>query len=976
MKRDHLSKCLVVPLALAALSLSNANGDDIPAGSLDLGHVSQGWGKAAADRSVDGKPLSIGGRRFERGIGTHAPSSVAVRLGGKAESFRALVGVDDEVPSKSGTVEFRVLADGRDVWSSGPMKSGDPAKPVSVPLTGVSQLVLIVTDGGDGNGNDHADWADAIITGDPKAVAAEPYLIEKRFSRPDRIRYDGHCFQIENKDTFIYCAAFHYFRTPRELWRDRFRKIREAGFNTVETYTPWNWHERRMPSGLTDFSGIDLGELEAWLRMAQEEFGFYTVVRPGPFICAEWAGGGYPRWLAKFGPGEGDLWLRGADDAHIAWSLHWYDAVCRLFAREQITAKPKGAKGIIMVQIENEYNAHGTDGKAKFLTSLYDAVRRAGVEVPVFTCLTGECRGSKDPKLSQVFDCDNYYVGRNDAADCAHRMAGLRRSQPDAPGFVTELQGGWFSTIGGGLSEDHESDAAHFNAIHWMSMLGGATGLTPYVFVGGTHFGNWGSRGQTTTYDYNAAIRESGARQEKYLVARGIARFLRENEAALVRSEGGPCELSGAPGSLFGGVRLSPDGTRFVFLLNKDPKNAFAGKVTLNPGQISKPSGPVYNYDQNHRKVRIDVADAGDVRPVRIEPFEVSCDLAPRAAGVWVIPPGKSAGEGTWYPKPEAPIARPATLPAPVRVANILRRDEDFAAKWRPLPGDTSLPELGVGDQRHALYRAKFDLTASEAAELKDLLINSYSRDIITVRVNGKLPKRTHPSDAYAASAHRNTDTSHKRIGPRDFDNRFDLTGTLAEGGNEIVFLYENIGFEHGYVPMEELCGIRAAGLGRSDKAIEKTLALEVATDLGGISKGWNLPSASTAGWKKLDLETGGDIPRKGNGVQPKGKQDALFSWYRMEFELPAADPKVWIPWMLRINASGNGEMYLNGHDIGRHFEAGPQREYFLPGCWLFTGPGKRNVLTLGLRQTVNGAVVRAAEVAPYPDAAELVPAR
>ena len=185
-----------------------------------------------------------------------------------------------------------------------------------------------------------------------------------------------------------------------------------------------------MPAGLDDFSKVDLSELEAWLKMAQDEFGFYTIVRPGPFICAEWAGGAYPRWLAKFGPGTGGFWLRGADDAHIAWSVHWYEAVCSLFAREQLTRKPVGGKGIIMVQIENEYDHFSSRGKAEVLRALYDAVRRAGIEVPVFSCMTRECRASKDPVLSQVFDCDNYYVGLTDAPGCAQRM--MRPAPPPA----------------------------------------------------------------------------------------------------------------------------------------------------------------------------------------------------------------------------------------------------------------------------------------------------------------------------------------------------------------------------------------------------------------------------------------------------------------------------------------------------------------------------------------------------------------
>jgi hypothetical protein len=956
---------------LAATAADNASARAISLDSLDLTTARTGWGEVRANKAVDGNALSIGGRKFATGIGMHAEGGIHLALDGQASLFRAFVGVDDEVAPKVGSVEFSVTADGREIWKSGIMKTGDAAKEISLPLQGVRSLQLLVGDGGDGINNDHADWAEATVVATPGSVKPFKGETTKRFSQPGRIRYDGHCFQIEGKDTFIYSATFQYFRTPRELWRDRFQKIKEAGFNAVETYTPWNWHERQMPAGPDDFSKLDLSELEAWLKMAQDEFGLYTIVRPGPFICAEWAGGGYPRWLAKFGPGTGGFWLRGSDDTHIAWSVHWYDAVCKLFAREQLTRKPVGGKGIIMVQIENEYDAHGTGGKAKFLRALYDAVQRAGVEVPVFTCLTGECRNSLDPKLSQVFDCDNYYVGLTEAPGCAHRMASLRAKQPNAPGIVTELQGGWFSTIGSALSEDHYSDSRHSNAIHWMSLLGGAGGLVPYVFVGGTHFGNWGSRGQTTTYDYNAGIREWGARGAKYAVAQGVARFIRDNEVQLLRAEGGPCEIKGAPKSLFGGVRVAPDGTRFVFLLNNDPNQPATGKATLVPGQIAKPSAPIYNIDQNGNRVLIQTGDAAAGK-LTLAPFEVAYDLPPLGAGALVIPPGKTPAEGVWYPKPQQAISRPATLPAPVRIVGALRRDEDFAAKWQPLPVGKSLSELGVGDQRYTLYRSHVRLTGAEAASLTKLLVNSFSRDIVTVQINGKLPKRTHPSDAYAASAHRNMDTSWKRIGPDDFDNRFDATGLLKAGTNEITFLYEDIGHEHGYVPMEELCGIRAAGLGDTEKKITKPFSLKVATDLGGIVNGWNLPAFSTVGWQRIKLDTAVAIPRKGNGIQPKAAPDALLSWYRMEFELPAADPKVFMPWALRINASGNGEMYLNGHNIGRHFEAGPQREYYLPECWLNFGPGRKNILTLGLRQTIHGAIIRRAEIAPYPDAAEI----
>jgi len=789
----------------------------------------------------------------------------------------------------------------------------------------------------------------------------------KHFPKPDRIRYDGHCFTIDGKDTFIRSAAFHYFRVPRELWRDRFRKIKDAGFNTVETYVPWNWHERDMPAGPGDFSKVDLSEFEAWLKMAQDEFGFYTIVRPGPFICAEWAGGAYPRWLAKFAPGTGEhFWLRSGDDSHIAWSVHWYDAVCKVFAREQITRKPKDGRGIIMVQIENEYDHHKDPGKTKLLRALYEAVKKAGIEVPVFTCLTRECRASKDPELSQVFDTDNYYVSLNAAPSCAERMASLRARQPDAPGFVTELQGGWFSLVGGKLSEEHYSDARHYNAINLMSLLGGATGLNTYMFVGGTHFGGWQARGQTTSYDYNAPIRESGALSPKYVVADGINQFIRENHEQLLRSEGGPCELHGASSTLFGGIRVGPDGTRFVFLHNTDSGKAVSGKMTVVPGKIATPTGPIYNIDQNGTRVLIKAdATVTAAQSPNIPPFEVDYDLAPLGAKVLVIPPGKTSAEGAWYPKAQKPITASYNVQAAVRLTSALEHTDPLDGKWQKLPVGKSLPELGVSDQRYVLYRARITLPADDATKFTKLLVNSFSRDIVSAQVNGQLPRRLAPSDAYAAATTRDAKKSFTRIGPNDFDNRFDVAGLLHAGSNEILLLYENIGFEHGYIPMEELSGIRQAGLSADEKAISKPLDWEIATDLGGVAAGWPRPEFAPKDWEKVALDTTAPIPRKGNDIQPKAHQNALLTWYRLEFDLPDSPAARSVPWRLLIKASGNGFMWLNGHDIGRHWEAGPQREYYLPECWLsFSG---KNVLVLGLRQTINGAMLEAAEVCPYP---------
>lgn len=786
----------------------------------------------------------------------------------------------------------------------------------------------------------------------------------KVFSHPDRIRYDGRCLTIDGRDTFIYSAAFHYFRCPKELWRERFRSIKEAGFNTVETYTPWNWHERDMPSGLGDTSKFDFTELREWLKMAQDEFGLYTIVRPGPFICAEWAGGGYPRWIGKYVQGAGDKTaLRGSGPEHIAWSVHWYAAVCKEFAREQITRKPKGAKGIILVQLENEYDYHGDPDKPALLRALYDAAKGAGVEVPLFGCVTGQLRGSKDAKLSQVFDCDNYYVGLTEADSCARRMASLREKQPDAPGFVTELQGGWFSTVGGGLSDNHPSDWRHFNAISQMSILGGATGLNPYMFFGGTHFAGWGARGMTTTYDYNAPLHESGLPGRKYFVAKKIGEFIRTYETQLVNSTGGLCELRGAPKNVVGGIRVAKDGTRFVFLLNKDPKQPASGTLTVVPGKSAASSEPVYNINQYGEKVLMNTGEAKAAAAV--EPFDITYSLADLGAQVIVIPPSAKPEQGVrWFDTFETAPA-PAELPPVVRIATALTRAEDFAAaRWQPLPEGKSLPELGVNDARYSLYRARLTLDAASAAKFTRLPVNTFSRDLVFASVNGKAAKRLYPTDKWVLAGCRNNKLSHKRIRPDEFDNLFDVSGLLHEGANEIVLTYENIGHEHGYIPMEELAGVRLAGLSSSDTAVESPLRWEFARDLAGVSSGWILPNASAAGWKSVSLDTTSPIVehRKNEEV---AELPAGVVWYRVEFELPG-DEKAFLPRFARVQATGSGYLWLNGHNIGRDWEIGPQRDFFLPDCWLNRGAGRKNTLVFGLRPGKAGAELKAVEIAPY----------
>ena len=166
--------------AVLVLTLTTAIGHAqarVPLSALDLANATQGWGSPQADKSVGGHPLTLKGRTFAQGFGTHAPGVLVVDLKGGTSRLTATVGVDDETAGK-GSVEFQILGDRRKIlWRSGIMHSGQDPKAVDVDLTGVQQVVLRVTDGGDGLANDHADWADASfeVTGvQPQTVRYQP----------------------------------------------------------------------------------------------------------------------------------------------------------------------------------------------------------------------------------------------------------------------------------------------------------------------------------------------------------------------------------------------------------------------------------------------------------------------------------------------------------------------------------------------------------------------------------------------------------------------------------------------------------------------------------------------------------------------------------------------------------------------------------------------------------------------------------
>jgi len=360
--------------------------------------------------------------------------------------------------------------------------------------------------------------------GQPRSTAEAAILPagQMQFENPQLIRYDAKCFTINGKDTLIMSGAFHYPRCPKALWRDRLQKFKVAGFNTIETYVFWNYHEPQEGK-------LDLSEFEEFVKLVHD-MGFMMIARPGPYICAEWERGGFPSWVAaKRFP------LRTTHPASLQTSQHWYSAVLPIIQKNQVTV----GGPIVMVQVENEYDFSvpmPDDAKRAYVSALAQMVWNAGINVPVITCWTRQARENNDPNMARIMDTCNFYPRWKIVEELTPALEKLRREEPTSPVAISELQGGWFSEFGGLLSVNQDGvDGAQINMITKTALELGVTSFNYYMGFGGTNF-DWAAKKLTTTYDYAAPIREPGGLWDKYYEVRGIGMSLRAFGSVLTRA--------------------------------------------------------------------------------------------------------------------------------------------------------------------------------------------------------------------------------------------------------------------------------------------------------------------------------------------------------------------------------------------------------------------------------------------------------
>ncbi len=320
-------------------------------------------------------------------------------------------------------------------------------------------------------------------------------------------------FLLNGKPFLVKAAEIHYSRIPKEYWENRIQLCKALGMNTLCIYIFWNYHE--MEEGKFDFEGNK--DIAEFCRLAQKN-GMYIIVRPGPYVCAEWEMGGLPWWLLK----NDSIQLRTLDSDYMSHVEKFMAEVGKQLSPLQIT---KGGN-IIMVQVENEYGSYGTD--KPYVSAIRDIVRKSGFnEVPLFQCdwSSNFTNNALDDLLWTV----NFGTG----SDIDAQFKKLKELRPNTPLMCSEFWSGWFDHWG----RPHETRPADVMVSGLKEMLDKNISFSLYMTHGGTTFGFWGGANNPaysamcSSYDYDAPISENGQVTPKYTLLRDMMKnYLQEGE--------------------------------------------------------------------------------------------------------------------------------------------------------------------------------------------------------------------------------------------------------------------------------------------------------------------------------------------------------------------------------------------------------------------------------------------------------------
>lgn len=304
-------------------------------------------------------------------------------------------------------------------------------------------------------------------------------------------------FLLNGEPFVVKAAELHYPRIPRAYWEHRIKQCKALGMNTICLYVFWNFHEEK--PGEFDFTGQK--DLAEFCRLCQKN-DMYVILRPGPYVCAEWEMGGLPWWLLK----KKDIRLREDDPYFLERVAIFEKEVANQVAGLTIQ---KGGP-IIMVQVENEY---GSYGKSKeYVAKIRDIVRGNFGDVTLF-----QCDWASNFQLNALDDLV-WTMNFGTGANIDEQFAPLKKVRPDSPLMCSEFWSGWFDKWGA----NHETRAADDMIAGIDEMLSKGISFSLYMTHGGTNWGHWaganspGFAPDVTSYDYDAPISESGKITPKY----------------------------------------------------------------------------------------------------------------------------------------------------------------------------------------------------------------------------------------------------------------------------------------------------------------------------------------------------------------------------------------------------------------------------------------------------------------------------
>jgi beta-galactosidase len=311
-------------------------------------------------------------------------------------------------------------------------------------------------------------------------------------------------FLLDGEPHRIISGAMHYPRVHPDQWRDRIRKARLMGLNAIETYVAWNAHEP-VRGQWSQEGAVDLGR---FLDLIAEE-GMHAIVRPGPYVCAEWHNGGLPTWLTA----DPTMKLRSSDPRYLEAVTGYLERVNKIIVPRQIDQ----GGSVILVQIENEYGAYGSD-KA-YLAELIRLTRDAGITVPLTQV------DQPIPHMLENGAHEGLHKTGSFGSRIPERLATLRAHQPTGPLMCMEFWCGWFDHWG----EKHHTTTFADSAADLDLLLAAGASVNIYMVHGGTNFGLTAGANDSgrylpmvTSYDYDSPISESGDITEKFRAFREV----------------------------------------------------------------------------------------------------------------------------------------------------------------------------------------------------------------------------------------------------------------------------------------------------------------------------------------------------------------------------------------------------------------------------------------------------------------------